>query len=284
MMIKEIIGKILAGERDGTTLWKIAINEIDYPPITDPAEGVSVALLAENILNCGQLQPILLYRSTKASVTQPYSLISGRRRLEAMRMLGHTHVNAIVVRCDEKQAHLFSLSENFLHREANIWEVADRVKALIDAGMSIHRISALLAIPIDRLEEILALLDLPEDEARYMKNARVSCSDLHRLFKHSPYVRREILEAVCLSADEDLTKLLDDWTREPEPYTLQPYRVCVGDVRLFLNTVDRGVERMRSAGYDVHLQQSELDDGFDVRIRIAKRAGVVLKSHESADV
>ena len=62
MMIKEMIGKILAGERDGTTLWKIAINEIDYPTIADPAEGVTVAALAENILRCGQLQPILVYR------------------------------------------------------------------------------------------------------------------------------------------------------------------------------------------------------------------------------
>jgi ParB family chromosome partitioning protein len=284
MMIKEIIGKILAGERDGTTLWKIAINEIDYPPITDPAEGVSVALLAENILNCGQLQPILLYRPRKATVDQPYSLISGRRRLEAMRMLGHTYVNAIVVRCDEVQAHLFALSENFLHREANVWEVATHVKALIDAGVSIHRISALLAISIDRLEEVLALLDLPDEEARLMKIARVTWEDVHRLMNLSSYVRREILETVCGSSDEDLTKLLDDWSREPEPSTLQPYKICVGDVRLFLNTIDRGAQRMRSAGYDINLQQSEADDGYDVTIRIAKRAGVLLKPKDAADV
>ncbi len=283
-MIKELIGKILAGERDGTTLWKISINEIDYSPITDPAEGVSVALLAENILNCGQLQPILLYRSKKALADQPYSLIAGRRRLEAMRMLGHTHVNAIVVRCDDEQAHLFSLSENFMHRQANVWEVADRVMLLVGAGVSIQHISSLLAVPPEELEELLTLPELSEDEIRLMKIARATREDIHRLLRLSPYVRREILESACASSDVDLAKLINDYTREPEPYTLQPYKICLSDVRLFLNTIDRAAERMRCAGYDISVQQIEANGEFDVTIRLARRAGVLLKSDSLANV
>ena len=103
-MLYETITKILTGDRDGTTLWTVALHEIEYAPITDPAEGIWIASLAESILRCGQLQPILLYRNKQVVRGQPqYYLIAGRRRMEAMRMLGRTHVNAIVVRCDAKK-------------------------------------------------------------------------------------------------------------------------------------------------------------------------------------
>lgn len=278
MMIKEIIGKILAGERDGTTLWKIAINEIDYPPITDPAEGVLVASLAENILHCGQLQPILLYRLKDATFQkQTYRLIAGRRRIEAMRMLGHTHINAIVVRCEPGRADVLSLSENMLHREPNIWEVAERMKSLINAGMDMNRLAALLAISVDQMKGLLDLPELPKDEARLMKLAHATPQDIDRLLKLPRLARLEILEKACELQDGNLSDWIDQWDREPDLRLSPIQKICVGDVRLFLNTLERSVETMQSAGFDVRLIRKDDIDSHTFTIQVAKRAGMALQ-------
>ena len=277
MMIKEMIGKILAGERDGTTLWKIAINEIDYPTIADPAEGVTVAALAENILRCGQLQPILVYRMREDDNDRPYHLIAGRRRIEAMRMLGNTHVSAIVVRCTPEKAEFLALSENLLHREQDLWRLAADLKRAMDGGLTEERLAALLGLSVLVLREHLELLQLPEDEIRMMRFARVSLQDI-RLLKGVPAsVRREILERCCAASELQVSDLVREWKNAPERYCAGVSKVCLGDVRLFLNTVDRAVQMVKSAGYDVRVDRSSDIESHIVTLRVAKKAGATLK-------
>ena len=43
------------------------------------------------------------------------------------------------------------------------------------------------------------------------------------------------------------------------------------DVRLFLNTMDRSVELMRSGGLDARVEQTEDDDALTVTVRIPKK-------------
>ena len=43
------------------------------------------------------------------------------------------------------------------------------------------------------------------------------------------------------------------------------------DVRLFLNTMDRSVDLMRSGGVDASVCREETDDAYVVTVRIPKR-------------
>lgn len=285
MMIHEIIGKILAGERDGTTLWKIAIGEIEYDPITDPAEGVSVAALAENILRCGQLQPVLLYRiKDKRGTRSQYCLISGRRRLEAMRMLGHTHINAIVVRCDEERANVLSLSENLLHREPDYLELAMQAFKLLEGGMELGKLAALLSMQETELQRLLDLKNLPEEELRLIRFVGVSGRDVMRLPALPSAARRAILEKCATNPEARMSDLIDEWVRNPDARIAQSQKIWVSDIRMFLNTVERAAETMQSAGFHTRVKREDGTNSYTFTVQVSKRAGVLLKDESSENV
>lgn len=284
MLLKDMMSKILAGERDGTTLWKIAINEIDYPVITDPAEGVMVAALAENILRCGQLQPVLVRRVREVGSERTYRLIAGRRRIEAMRMLGNTHVSAIVVHCTPEKAELLSLSENLLHREQDLWRLAEDLKRLLNAGMDEDRLAALLGLSVATLRKHLDLLSLDEDEICMMRFAHVSLEEICLLKGVPSSVRREILERCCASAELAVADLVREWREAPDQYCSGVSKVCLGDVRLFLNTVDRAAQMVRCAGYDLRMDRKSDGDSYTITLCVAKKAGVPLTVEKPKDV
>lgn len=276
-MLQEMIGKLIIGDRDGTTLWKIAIGEIEYAPITEPAEGVSVATLAENMLRCGQLQPILLCRiKEKSDSTAKYRLITGRRRLEAMRMLGKTHISAIVVACEEEQIPLIALSDNLLHREPNYLAAAKQISSLIASNWTLGKLAPLLSESEESLSKLIALLDLPSDEQRLLKLCQISRADAVRLRELPDSQRRAVLEGCLADPSCDPKKLMDDLMRNPEPHAMQPQKVWVSDVRVFLNSVRRAAETMQKAGHDTEVEEDEQEGFYQFQIRVAKKAGAKL--------
>lgn len=278
-MLQELLGKLIVGDRDGTTLWRVAIGEIAYDPITDPAEGVSVATLAENILRCGQLQPILLCR-TKVRSDSPskYRLISGRRRLEALRMLGKTHVSAILVACEEEQIPLVALSDNLLHREPNYIDAAKQIASLIASGWTLTKLAPLLSETVESLEQLLALLKLPADEIRLLKLSSISRNDAIRLLNVPAAMRRAVLERCLSDSACDPTVLINDVARNPDPRIRQSQKVWVTDVRVFLNTVRKAMETMQKAGHDGVIEESEDEYSYRFEICVAKKAGMKLAS------
>jgi ParB family chromosome partitioning protein len=285
MMIKEIIGKILAGERDGTTLWKIPICEIEYQPVSDPAEGVLIASLAENILRCGLLQPILLYRENhKPFAPRNYRLISGRRRLEAMRMLGRTHIDGIVVRCKPEQIMALTLSDNLLCREPDVFRLATQIKCLLDGGMKMERLSSLLAIPTEQLQVLVDLLEWPPEDIRLLQLCGASRGDVARFANQSPLERRFLLERLCEFTKGTFEERVCAYENQSELIPARNEKVAVCDTRLFLNSVERAAETMKKSGYDTTVDRSEDDVSYTFWVRVSKHPGGSFSNEEAGNV
>ena len=58
---------------------------------------------------------------------------------------------------------------------------------------------------------------------------------------------------------------------EPAPKKLKKPMFVIKDVRLFLNTVTRGLSMMKTAGVDANCERQETDDSILLTIRIPKQ-------------
>lgn len=278
MKIMDIIGKLLAGERNGTSLWKIPLGEIAYEAITDPAEGVLVASLAENILRCGLLQPILISKCEKRENTaEKYTLVAGRRRLEAVRMLGRTHIDAIVVSCEQTASEMLTLSENLMRSDPDYLRVAELLLKMENAGMVKERIRSMLALTEREYDGLRRLLLLPPDQLAAIKKANISKTDALRLAELEASLRQAALAKCTADLSMDVSAFIREVCEKKDPELTQTRKVMVADARMFVNSVDRAAETMRKAGYDISVCRSEDEDEYTFTIRAARRKGEHLK-------
>ncbi len=86
--------------------------------------------LAENIKVNGLLNPIVV-----RSKENGYELIDGHRRLEATRLLGETHIDAIIKDIDEKHAQVMGIVSNLQREDLYNIERALAFKKILDAGI-----------------------------------------------------------------------------------------------------------------------------------------------------
>ncbi len=270
MFKSEWINKFIFGDRGGTVLWKIPLGEIDYEPISNPAEGVAVATLAENIMKVGLLQPLLVWKCKSLQSGTVYRLISGRRRLEALRMLGKTHVGAIVVDCEEEDLPLLALSDNLMRREMEPFAVSDNVAQLIDSGYSIPRLSRLLGVSGTVIEQFLAARSLTSAQQRSLKMCDASLQDVIAFFQIPEGLRDSVLQRAMSDETVSVAELAREYRDNPMSSVLQSLKIWSTDVRLFANTVERGVQTMQKGGMQCNIEQMESDSEVSFVIRFKK--------------
>ncbi|MBQ8287398.1 MAG: ParB/RepB/Spo0J family partition protein [Clostridia bacterium] len=285
MFLQEMLKKIFAGERDGETLWKIPLGEIRSEPIADPAEGVVVASLAENILRCGLLQPILLRKSEdNGAVTERYELIAGRRRLEAVRMLGRTHIQAIVVKCTQKQAGVLRLAENLVRKDPHYIELAELLLALERDGWSRSKLASTFSLRADRIDGLEKLVQLPQEQQRAIRTIGIDPEDALRLADLNDELRRAVLHKCIASPSTDPSELIRNMSVAPDARLTQTRKIMVSDIRVFQNTVEKAIDTMREAGFDASVRRDDGAESYTFEIRVAKRQGRKLCNEPQADV
>lgn len=96
--------------------------------------------LAESIKQNGLLQPLTVRKQETAS-----SLISGERRLRAIKYAEIRYAPSIVIEVSDKQSAVLSLIENIERADLNFFEEAEALKALItEWGISQQELGARL--------------------------------------------------------------------------------------------------------------------------------------------
>lgn len=90
----------------------VSINEIKVNPGRREAEPEDIKNLADSIAELGLLNPI--------TVDQNHTLIAGRHRLEAAKLLGWTEIECTVTDLQGLQAELAEIDENFVRKNLSI--------------------------------------------------------------------------------------------------------------------------------------------------------------------
>lgn len=231
-----------------------------------------LAELAASIRSCGILQPLTVRRAGEG-----YELVAGERRLRAARIAGLREVPCLVAQVGEEDSALLALMENLQRRDLDCWEEAQAIARLISRyGLSQEEAARRLGRAQPTVANKLRLLRLPEDVRALLRENGLTERHARALLRlqDSEVQRRAAGDMVrrgmnVAQAEAYVEKLLQSAQVTP-PRGRSTY--IIKDVRLFLNSVDRGLHLMRQAGVDAGWNRQDTDREILLTIRIPKRA------------
>ena len=226
--------------------------------------------LAASIREHGVLQPL-----TVRKVDGSFELVSGERRLRAARMAGLSEVPCIFIDVDGVCSSLLALVENLQRRDLDFLEEAMALDRLIhtydlsqeEAARRIGKSQSAVANKLRLLKLSPRLLDRLRQNGLTERHARA----LLRL--ETEEQQWEVLEYVI---DHHLTvaqteAYIEARLTPPPPRKKKPTFI-LKDVRLFLNTVTKGLSMMKDAGVNAEYGRQETEDAILLTIKIPKAA------------
>ena len=224
--------------------------------------------LAESIRTYGILQPLTVRRTETG-----YELVAGERRLRAARMAGLGSVPCLIARVGEEDSALLALIENLQRRDLDYWEEAEALARLIRLyGLSQEAAAEKIGKSQSGVANKLRLLRLPEEIRELIRENHLTERHARALLRlEDPEEQRRAVAAIVRGGWNvaRTEAYVEDQLRREQ--TCPPRRrptYIIKDVRLFLNSVDRGVRLMRQAGVGAEWGREDTDSGLGLTIRI----------------
>ena len=227
--------------------------------------------LAASIQALGVLQPLTVRRRNGG-----WELVAGERRLRAARLAGLAQVPCLSVQTDSQSSSLLALVENLQRRDLDFWEEALALRRLLDTyHLSQEEVARRLGKSQSAVANKLRLLKLPSDVLARLRAG--GCSERHAralLRLEDPERQRkaafQVTEgSLTVAQTEALVEAM--LSAQPKAGNRRPTFI-VKDVRLFLNTITRSLDLMRSAGVDAQCQRKDTEDAILLTIQIPRRS------------
>lgn len=239
--------------------------------------------LAESVAQHGILQPLSVRQ-----VGGRYQLISGERRLRAARMVGLAAVPCILVDASDTESALLALVENLQRRDLDFLEEAAALRRLIvQHGLSQEEAARKVGKSQSAVANKLRLLKLSPEVLAVVRTAELTERHARCLLRLPEELR---LDAARQFAAQDMTvakaeAYVDALLHPPEMEAPKPEETAgkpseqrekprkppvyhIRDVRFFLNTIDRSVRLMQSAGVHATSEQAKENGVLTLTVRI----------------
>ena len=227
--------------------------------------------LASSIASHGVLQPLTVRRRDGG-----WELIAGERRLRAARMAGEEFVPCVEMTADDEASALLALVENLQRRDLHFFEEAEAVAAYIrqtgctqeEAAVRLGRSPSALANKLRLLRLSAACRKLLAEEHLSERHARA----LLRLEDEEE--RLSALRQICqrklnvAQTEQYIDRRLAVLQTTP-PSGRRTF--IMKDVRLFLNSVERGLRLMREAGVEAQTERQDTEDEILLTVRIPRK-------------
>ena len=202
--------------------------------------------------------------------------MAGERRLRAAKLAGLEKVPCIRREADDRESALLALVENLQRRDLHYLEEAAAIASYIrQTGITQEEAAAQLGRSPSALANKLRLLRLsPSCRELLVQNG---LTERHARCLLRLEDEEERLAALRHIADKQLNVAQTEQYIEQRLTQLQstpPKRrrtFILKDVRLFLNSLDRGLRMVREAGVDARTERQETDDAILLTIRIPKQ-------------
>lgn len=225
----------------------------------------SVRALAESIRRHGQLSPVLV-----RAVGEGYELISGQRRMKALKLLGRTHVEAVVLAANDCDSAILALSAN-MHRLPPHWlDEAEACRQILDNyPITFEQLVESLSLRPSELADSMKLLRLPPRVRNELRHFRLSREHARALLSLSD---AETQLSLARQAGEQrwsvrhLQAFIDQHIHKAP---LRPsVSAVVRDNRIIINAINDTVRELNHIGVAVTSRVEELDDHIDVVVTI----------------
>ena len=236
--------------------------------------------LADSISAYGILQPLTV--RDRGGV---YELVAGERRLRAARIAGLREVPCLIAEVGEEDAALLALIENLQRRDLDYMEEAAAIARLIrryglsqqQAAEKLGKSQPTIANKLRLLRLSAPVIDCLRQYGLTERHARtlLRLTDPEQQLAAARHIGKRGLNVA------QTEQYIDRLTAEnrTEPPRRRPTYV-IKDVRLFLNSVERGVRLMQSAGVGAEVGRRDTEEEILLTIHIPKRreVGVVTES------
>lgn len=228
--------------------------------------------LAESVRLHGVLQPLTVRRSGGG-----WELVAGERRLRAAKMAGLARVPCLPVRADENGSALLALIENVQRQDLHYLEEAAAIAAYLRAaGVTQEEAAAQLGVSPSALANKLRLLRLSDECRRILTENALTERHARALLRFADEeerleaLRRIVREGWNVARTEQYVEARLAHLQRTPPRGRRTF--ILKDVRLFLNSMDRAIRLVRSAGVDAQAQRQDTEDAIVLTIRLPKRA------------
>ena len=226
--------------------------------------------LAGSIRELGVLQPLTVRRRDGL-----WELVAGERRLRAAKLAGLDAVPCLSIQADSQSSSLMALVENLQRRELDFWEEALALRRLIDTyHVSQEDVARRIGKSQSAVANKLRLLKLPQGVLELLREHGATERHARALLRLES--EEQQLDAAGKIAAGGLTvaqtEALVDGILSAKPARKRPTFI-VKDVRLFLNTITRSLDIMRSAGVDAQCRRQDSDEEITLTIHIPRHVG-----------
>ena len=240
-------------------------------------EDESLQELSASIREYGILNPLTV-RLRNGS----YELVAGERRLRAAKLAGLEDVPCILIDVGLEDASLIALIENLQRKDLDFIEEANGIYQLIRMfGLSQEEIARRIGKSQSAVANKLRLLKLPKDVLETLRDRglterhgrallRLPDADMQRAaLMH--IIDGGLTVAMTDSYIDALLAAEETPEAEPAEETHSPQRSFImKDVRIFMNTINRGLDLMKQGGIMAGMKKQETEDAFILTISIPK--------------
>ena len=235
----------------------------------------ALAELTESIRMYGVLQPLTVRKAADGS----FELVAGERRLRASRAAGLDKVPCILVIVSVQDSGLLALVENLQRQDLDFIEEAEGLRTLTRSyGMSQEEAAKCIGLSQSAVANKLRLLRLSPELLYLLRERGLSERHARALLRLENDEQR--LEVLSYVLENDLNvarteQYIEDYLKRGGlPKGTQGRkkapRIVLKDVRIFFNTVTKGLGVMRRSGVQAEYDQAETEADYILTIRIPK--------------
>lgn len=237
-------------------------------------DAKSLAELSDSISRYGILQPLTVRR-----LAHGFELVAGERRLRAAKIAGLTEVPCIIMEIDGVESSLIALVENLQRRDLDFIEEAEGLARLIELyGMNQEEAARRVGKSQSAVANKLRLLKLSPEILYIIRQANLTERHARALLKLENEADRItvlgniIKRGLNVARSEEYIDYFISQKNEPNTKKSGKATYILKDVRVFLNTVTRGMDIMKQSGIDAQCGRDDTDTDIVLTIKIPKTA------------
>lgn len=248
---------------------RIEINRIEKSPY-QPRRLIDEAALnelAESLRRFGQLTPILVRRKGAN-----FELISGERRLRALRMLGAQEIDAVITAAYDRDCALIALIENIEREDIHYLDQAEAFRRLLrEHGMTQEELAAAFGKSQGALANLLRLLRLEDSVQTALRKGNLSERHARALLKlKSERDRLKFAEEAVqrhLSVRQ-LEALIERRPNVAACKNAQLVHPLIKDNRLIINAFQDTMRRLKRIGVSADSRVETFEDRLEIVITV----------------
>ena len=255
------------------SMQRIAIKDIAIDDDRHIGGKGSLETLKSSIEKVGLINPITVRKGKDEAF--PYTIIAGRRRIEAAILLDWTEIDAVVYEADEVADDSYfthvALAENVNRLDLHPLDEGVQYARLLKEGYSLEDLAAYFDRSISHIYQRMKLKDLIDEAQQLFLDGKIKISTAAKIASLPKKVQKEIYLGLRLGDDSEKTinRVIGQMMRMPLDFPCEACEQCTakrthyGNAALFPEYHDRNDYCMDSRCYEKNIRsfyQNEVNE------------------------